>query len=85
MQITETPAEGPDTYGLPEYFISDVATEIDGPNIRVICGSRRGGHVHWLYSCVMRADLLVIAARQVEKAACEAFTLQQLMGHAKGH
>jgi hypothetical protein len=56
-----------------------------GPNIRVICGSKRGGHVHWLYSCVMRADLLVVAARQVEKAACEAFTLQQLMEHAKGH
>lgn len=77
--------ELPDTFGLPEFFISEVATEIDGPNVRVICGSKRGGNTHWLFSCVMRADLLVIAIREVERAACEAFTLQQLIGNEKGH
>jgi len=75
----------PDTFGLPEFFISEVVTEIDGPNIRIFCGIKRGGRTHWLYSCVMRADLLVLAIREVERAACEAFTLNQLMGNEKGH
>lgn len=85
MGMQEAPAGAPDTYGLPEYFISHVSTEIDGSNVRVICGIKRSGHMHWLYSCVMRADLLLAAARQSELAACEAFTLQHLMEHAKGH
>jgi hypothetical protein len=70
--------ELPDTTGLPEFFISDVVTEIDGPNVRMICGIRRGGHVHWLYSCVMRADQLAISGRQVINAAQEAFNLSNM-------
>jgi hypothetical protein len=79
------PAEMPDTFGIPEYFISDVVTEIDGPNVRMICGIRRGGTIHWLYSCVMRADLLVQRNREVREAAEEAFNLQQMMDRRKGH
>lgn len=75
----------PDTSGLPEFFISDVVTEIDGPNVRMICGIRRGGAVHWLYSCVMRADLLVMGSRQVNAAAQEAFNLSQLMDRRRSH
>jgi hypothetical protein len=86
MGMTEVaPVEAPDTYGLTEYFVSDIVTEIDGSNVRVICGIRRGGHMHWLYSCVMRADLLLAASHQTEQAACEAFTLLQLMERAKAH
>lgn len=79
------PVEIPDTFGLPEYFISNVVTEIDGPNVRMVCGIRRGGQIHWLYSCVMRADLLIGNSRNVNAAAEEAFNLQQLMSLRKGH
>jgi hypothetical protein len=68
----------PDTYGLPEYFISEVVAEIDGPNVRLVCGVRRGGVIHWLYSSVMRADRLILHSRMATAAACEAFTLQQI-------
>jgi hypothetical protein len=80
----EVPA-APDTYGLPEYFISDIVTEIDGPNVRVTYGVRRGGQVHWLYSTVMRADLLITCSRQCGNVATEAFNLQQLMGDHTSH
>lgn len=73
------PAEMPDTFGLPEYFISDVVTEIDGPNVRMVCGVRRGGVIHWLYSCVMRADRLIVSGQTVTTAAEEAFNLDQLI------
>ena len=86
MGMSEEPrAAIPDTFGLPEFFISDVVTEIDGPNVRMICGIRRGGTVHWLYSCVMRADLLVLGSRQVNAAAQEAFNLLQMMDRRRDH
>jgi hypothetical protein len=72
--------ELPDTYGLPEYLISTVITEIDGPNVRMICGIRRSGRVDWLYSCVMRADQLVQVSRACNDAALEAFNLQEMIG-----
>jgi hypothetical protein len=79
MGMHEEAPSAPDTYGLPEYFISEVSTEIDGPNVRMICGIRRGGQTHWLYSCVMRADLLMIGGRMVTAAAERAWNLSQLM------
>lgn len=79
MGAMEMPARLPDTFGLPEYFISDVVTEIDGPNVRMVCGIKRGGTIHWLFSCVMRADLLIGESQHVNKAAEEAFNLQQMM------
>jgi hypothetical protein len=83
--IKDAPSELPDTYGLPEYLISEVVTEIDGPNVRMVCGIRRGGTIHWLYSCVMRADLLIGHGRNVTGAAEEAFNLAQMMDRRKGH
>jgi hypothetical protein len=65
-------AEIPDTFGLQEFFVTDTITEIDGPNVRVICGARRGGQVHWLYSCVMRWDRLAEATRQLASSAMDA-------------
>jgi hypothetical protein len=75
----------PDTTGLPEFFISDIVTEIDGPNVRMVCGIKRGGMVHWLYSCVMRADLLEAGSRCVNAAALEALSLSEIMGRRRGH
>jgi hypothetical protein len=79
------PARMPNTEGLPEYFISEVFTEIDGPNVRMVCGVKRGGQIHWLYSCVMRADHLISGGRHVTDAAEEAFNLQQFMDRRTGH
>ena len=79
------PAKMPDTYGLPEYFISEVVTEIDGPNVRMVCGVRRGGQVHWLYSCIMPAELLIIGSRQCREAAEQAFNIVQLMDRRQSH
>jgi hypothetical protein len=79
------PAKIPDTFGLPEYFISEVVTEIDGPNVRMVCGVKRGGVVHWLYSCVMRADQLMVSGQTVTMAAEEAFNIDQMMGRVVDH
>lgn len=81
MGVCKEIVQIPDTTGLPEFFISDVVTEIDGPNVRMVCGIRRGGVVHWLYSCVMRADHLVLSGRHVTGAAQEAFNLSELLGN----
>lgn len=75
----ELETELPDTFGLPEYFISDVVTEIVGPNVRMVCGIKRGGQLHWLYSAVMRADQLIQASRMCANTAEEAFNLHELM------
>jgi hypothetical protein len=85
MAKLEMPAGMPDTFGLPEYFITDVVTEIIGSNVRVICGARRGGEVHWLYSTVMPADRLIAGARLCNDTAIEAFNLVQLMDRRASH
>ena len=61
--------ELPDTFGLIEYLVSDVVTEIDGPNVRMVCGIKRGGQMHWLYSVVMRADRLSVMAKTLSNVA----------------
>lgn len=83
LGMNEVP-KAPDTYGLAEYKITDIMTEIDGPDVRILCGVRKFGEVHWLYSCVIRADTLLAMNRQTRMAAEEAFNLHQLMGGA-GH
>jgi hypothetical protein len=85
MGMHEEAPSAPDTFGIPEYFISEVATEIDGPNVRMVCGVKRGGITHWLFSCVMRADLLIGNSRHCQEAAMEAFNLTQMMDRRKGH
>lgn len=75
MGSLQVGSELPDTLGLPEFFISSVVTEIDGPNVRMICGVKRGGHIDWLFSCVMRADQLIEASKQCADAAKQAVNL----------
>lgn len=76
----------PDTFGLCEYFVTDIAVETAGSNVRMICGVRRGGQIHWLYSCVMPAELLIPASQDCARAACESFNLLQMLeGRGKGH
>jgi hypothetical protein len=68
----DTSATMPETFGLQEFFITDVATEVIGTNVRMVCGVKRGGHIDWLYSVVMPADRLFVALRQASIATCEA-------------
>jgi len=70
-------AEMPDTFGLIEYFITDIHTEIVGNEVRIICGVRRCGQIHWLYSTVMPAERLLVCSRACGDAAIEAFNSEQ--------
>lgn len=79
MGMRSEAPKAPDTYGLPEYKITEIMTEIDGPDVRVLCGVRKFGEVHWLYSCVIRADTLLTMNQQTRTAAEQAFNLHQLM------
>lgn len=69
--IATEPVETPDTFGLPEYYVTDTFIERDGPNIRIICGVRRNGVVHWLYSAVMRKDNLAVANAESRMAVAD--------------
>jgi hypothetical protein len=75
----------PDTFGLQEFFITDIETEVIGHDVRVMCGVKRCGEVHWLYSCVMPADLLLIALTQVRQAAEMAYNQSQLEDRLRAH
>lgn len=65
--------EMPDTFGLQEFFVTDIYTEVAGANVRLICGVKRGGVVHWLYSVVIPAERLIETSRQCREAAEKAF------------
>jgi hypothetical protein len=82
MELRKEARNAPDTYGLPEYKVSEVVTEIDGPDIRVVCGVRRFGEVHWLYSVVVNAEHYLRMSNQVRTAAEQAVNIQQLMNRA---
>lgn len=73
------PTTAPDTFGLQEFYITDVLTEVAGTNVRMFCGVRKGGQVHWLYTAVMPAELLVSATTRCRQAAEEAFNILQMM------
>ncbi|WP_027583966.1 hypothetical protein [Bradyrhizobium sp. Ai1a-2] len=61
----------PDTFGLPEYFTTDVAAEIDGSNVRIACGDRRWGELHWLFVKIIPADRIPYLIGELQKiAAC---------------
>lgn len=85
MSIQEEAPIAPDTFGLEEYFVTDIRTEIMGGNVRVICGSRSGREVRWRYSVVMPAEKLMIAAGQLTQAAEEALNFMQMVDRRKNH
>lgn len=83
----ESTSEGmPDVYGLPHYVITEVIVEIDGPDVRMACGVKVFGTIHWLYTVTMRADRLITTTRNLDHAAHEAFNLSELLGvSGRGH
>lgn len=79
MKLFQEAPSAPDLYGLPEYKVSEILTEIDGPDVRVVCGVRKFGQIHWLYSVVINAEAYLRMNIQVRRAAEEAYNIQQLM------
>lgn len=69
----------PDTFGLQEFFITEVETEVIGHEVRVMCGVKRCGEIHWLYSSVMPADLMLLALHKVTRAAELAYNQSQIV------
>ena len=86
MGIREMPVATPDTFGLPEFYVTEVVTEkaSDG-DIRIICGVKRGNRIHWLYCTVMPADKLLEATRRCEAAALEVFEIEPMMDRIGAH
>lgn len=79
-------ADAPDTHGLPEYRVSEMRTEIDGNDIRMVFGTRRFGQIEWLYTVAVSPERLMEIAQHCYSVAEEAFNLQQLMGKRRaGH
>ena len=84
--ILESPASLPDTVGLPEYRVTEVFTEIDGRDVRVAFGTKRFGHVEWLYTTVVSPDKLFQICRHCEGVAAELMSLIRLMsGTERSH
>ena len=79
MGLREEAHTAPDLYGLMEYKITEVLTEIDGPDVRILCGCRKFGVVHWLYSVVINAEDYLRINQQVITAAEQAVSIQRLM------
>jgi hypothetical protein len=85
MAIVEFPAEALDTYGLPEYHVTEMRTEIDGRDIRMVFGAKRFGQIQWLYTVVVSPEKLMQLTRECQSVAEEAFNFEQLMGRRRGH
>lgn len=85
MGMKEEAPSAPDTFGLVEYFATEVFTEISGTNVRMVVGVKRGSQTNWLFSVVMPADCLIMNARQCEGAAEEAFNLVQMKDRRSKH
>ena len=71
-----------DSIGIPEFFYTTIGrTEPAGGGcVRVYCCIERGGNLIPQLTVVMPAGSLLIAARQAEEAALEAFTHEQMAG-----
>lgn len=84
MNNLEEAPTAPDTFGLPEYRVTEWSIEIDGGDIRIACGTKRFGHVEWLYTVVMTPEKLT---RCLLDCASMAGTVQflHLIDHRKGH
>jgi hypothetical protein len=81
MAMLEFPAEVPDTYGLPEYKVSEMRGEIEanGHDVRLLFGAKRFKQMNWLYTVVCSPDDLMRLSRQCEALAIEAMQISRAM------
>lgn len=75
----------PDTFGLPEYYVTEVLQEIAGGDVRMVCGVKRMGRINWLFSVVIPADRLIVHSQNCKNAAIEAHNLMEMMGGKTAH
>lgn len=86
MGIMEFPAEAPDTFGLPEYRATEMRSEFDGRDIRLVFGAKRFGQIQWLYTVTFSPQRLLSIAHQCEAAAVRAINLEtMLLGSGTDH
>lgn len=80
MAVLEMPGEAVDTYGLPEYHVTEMRTEIDGRDVRMVFGAKRFGQIQWLYTVVVSPEKLMSLTRECQSVAEEASNINRLMG-----
>jgi hypothetical protein len=88
MAMVEFPVEAPDTFGLPEYKVSEMRGEIEanGHDVRLVFGTKRFQQLNWLYTVVCSPDDLIQLSRQCEALAIEAMRISTLMERRRaGH
>jgi hypothetical protein len=81
MAVLEFAGEAPDTFGLPEYKVSEMRAEIEanGHDVRCVFGSKRFGQINWLYTVICSPDDLMRLSRQCEALAIEAMQISRAM------
>lgn len=79
MGILELPTEAPDTFGLPEYKVSEMCAEIEanGHDVRIVFGAKRFQQLNWLYTVVCSPEDLMRLSRQCEALAIEAIQISK--------
>jgi hypothetical protein len=84
MGMHEEAPSAPDTFGLPEYRVTKWEIEIDGDDIRLVCGAKRFGHIEWFYTVVMKPEEL---SQCLQECASIADTIHALrtMGRRTSH
>jgi hypothetical protein len=86
MAMLEFPAEALDTFGLPEFKVSEMHGEIagNGHDVRMVFGSKRFGQLNWLYTVVCSPDDLMQLSRQCEALAIEAIQMSKRLERRYG-
>lgn len=88
MGILEFAVEAPDTFGLPEYKISEMRGEIEsnGHDVRMVFGTKRFQQLNWLYTVVCSPEDLMQLSRQCEALAIEAIRMSSIVERRRsGH
>jgi len=84
--VVEAFDTAPDTHGLPEYRVTEMRTEIDGADVRMVFGTKRFGQIEWLYTVVVSPEKLMSFTQHCYSVAEEAYNLSRLMGGRRaGH
>lgn len=75
----------PDTFGLPEYYVTEVLQEVIGGDVRMVCGVKRMGQIYWLFSVIIPADRLIVHSQNCKNAAVDAFNSLEMFGLKASH
>lgn len=88
MGMLEFAAEAPDTFGLPEYKVSEMRGEIEanGHDVRLVFGTKRFQQLNWLYTVVCSPEDLIQLSRECEALAIEAIRVSSIVERRRvGH